>query len=136
MKKYLSRQVKSYGYSASGIYTKSNGEVEMVLENPLQGGYDIGYSSILIKGMSGGPTVDGNGMLIAINSLHPDPLWDANIYYEDGRLVDKAYQAKIEKLSMGISAERIKQFIEFLPITKGLIDKTKSTSCYSKSRNP
>lgn len=125
----LRMPVISYGYSASGIYTKSDGTIQMVLEKPLQGGYDIGFSSVLVKGMSGGPTIENNEMLIAINSLHPDPLWDANIYYQDGRLVGKEYQTKIEKLSMGISAERIKHFVNSFLIKKSMIDKTNSTKC-------
>jgi len=105
------RFVYATGFSANGSYKYSRGELLTLLTKPLMGGYDTIYSSPIEKGMSGGGVFDSNGKLIAINSLHPEPLWDASLIYSDGSSVPPKMERYIGSHSAGISAKRVKRFI-------------------------
>ena len=105
------RYVFATGFSADGSYKYSRGELLTLLTKPLMGGYDTIYSSRIEKGMSGGGVFDSNGKLIAINSLHPEPLWDASLIYSDGSSVPPKMERYISSHSAGISAKRVEGFI-------------------------
>jgi S1-C subfamily serine protease len=64
------------------------GAITHILKKPLAEGYQLGYDSIINKGMSGGPLVDEQGTLVGINGLYgmlPKPLpmvpWCESHYY-------------------------------------------------------
>lgn len=85
----------------------NSGQVKLLLENPLEEGYSIGYTSKIMKGMSGGPVLNAWGELIAINGVHANPLWSVETYHEDGTLPDNTLQEMIPQMSWGIPVERI-----------------------------
>ena len=72
----------------------TSGKVSLLLTKPLVGGYQIGYTNDVRKGMSGAPLLNIYGEVVGINSLKKDPLWDTPEVYQDG----SEPEPKLEKL--------------------------------------
>jgi serine protease DegQ len=60
------------------------GKISLKLPQALEGGYQVGYTNQIDKGMSGGPLLDRSGRVIAINGMHAEPLWGDPYVYRDG----------------------------------------------------
>ena len=52
----------------------NTGQVSLILDDPLLGGYQIAYSVDVQQGMSGGPVLDYHGNLVGINGKRSNPL--------------------------------------------------------------
>lgn len=98
-------QIVSIGFKDSGILIEAKGQIQMVLDRKLEGGYSIGTSSDVEKGMSGGGVFNSNSQLIGIISTHANPLWESNIYYLDKKIVGKELSDRVAELSMNIDAK-------------------------------
>jgi S1-C subfamily serine protease len=73
------------GFPADGQnFAFTTGKVEYLLPQALEGGYQIGYTNEIVKGMSGGPVLNRRGELIAINGKHKHPLWGNTYVFKDG----------------------------------------------------
>jgi len=83
-------------------FTVKQGKVFMILEKPLQGGYQLGYSSNVEKGMSGGAILNNKGEVIGINGMHPEPLWGDPYVYEDGTIPETSLHDQMKHYSWGI----------------------------------
>lgn len=66
----------------------ATGTVELFLNRALKNGYQVGYSSEIQQGMSGGPVLNGQGDLVAINGLAAYPVLQQAYVYEDGSVPD------------------------------------------------
>lgn len=88
-------------------YSENEGLLLPLLKNPLEGGFDLAYTSGVQKGMSGGGVFIG-GELIGINGTHANPLWPGQWRDQDGKAVNEQLNNKLELVSLGISAEAIK----------------------------
>jgi S1-C subfamily serine protease len=64
--------------------TVSKGQVSQFLENPMRSGYQLGYSSRLQQGMSGGPILDRSGLLLGINAMAAYPILNRAYVFADG----------------------------------------------------
>lgn len=99
------------------ISTKGN--VSLLLDKPLEGGYQMGYTNDINKGMSGGPVLNLQGELVGINGLHKNPLWEAPDLYTDGSQPCKPLQDMITRSSWAIPIETIAQlapkFVQIKP---------------------
>lgn len=99
------------------IFTKGN--VSLVLDKPLEGSYQLGYTNDINKGMSGGPVLNIQSELVGINGLHKNPLWEAPDLYIDGSQPCKPVQEMIVNSSWGIPIETVArlapQFVQIKP---------------------
>jgi S1-C subfamily serine protease len=83
------------------------GAITHVLSKPLAEGYQVGYSSAVAKGMSGGPLVDQRGVLVGINGMHAQPLWEGGETFADGTVVTEPLLSQISTASWAIPVERL-----------------------------
>jgi len=78
------------------------GEISIILTKSLVEGYQIGYTNAIKKGMSGGPVLNSQGKVIAINGMHSYPLWGDPYIYKDGEKPSPEMLANMRVLSWGI----------------------------------
>jgi S1-C subfamily serine protease len=93
----------------------TQGEVLRVLDRPFVGGYQLGYTNIIIPGMSGGPILNQKGELIGINALRSNPIFDNSYVYEDGTPVAPEELATIRRLSWGVPSTIAMRLLEPTP---------------------
>ncbi|NJL69183.1 MAG: trypsin-like peptidase domain-containing protein [Richelia sp. CSU_2_1] len=85
------------------------GKVSHVLEKALEGGYQIGYTNDIEKGMSGGPLLNAGGELVGVNGVHAYPLWGDPYQYKDGTEPAPALREQMSKYSWGIPIATFKE---------------------------
>ncbi|MGL5059140.1 MAG: S1 family peptidase [Microcoleus sp.] len=78
------------------------GKVWQVLDKALEGGYQIGYTNDIEKGMSGGPLLNVRGELVGVNGVHAYPLWGDPYQYQDGTQPSATLREQMSKYSWGI----------------------------------
>ncbi|HAJ64669.1 MAG TPA: serine protease, partial [Cyanobacteria bacterium UBA8543] len=71
-------------WSDSMGFVLTTGQVSLLLNRALVGGYQVGYTNEIQKGMSGGPILNRQGKLVGINGMHKYPLWGDPYIYKDG----------------------------------------------------
>lgn len=89
----------------------TSGQVSLISDRVLQGGYQIGYTNPIQKGMSGGPVLNRWGQVIAINGMHAYPLWGDPYIFVDGSKPHPVDHQIMRQSSWAIPAERFLQFI-------------------------
>ncbi len=70
-------------YSTKG-FKFTSGAISLIMPKAFEGGYQVGYSNEIEKGMSGGPVLNRWGEVIAVNGMHQEPLWGNPYVYKDG----------------------------------------------------
>lgn len=81
------------------------GKVSGVLDKALEGGYRVGYTNEIDKGMSGGPLLNGEGEVVAVNGMHAEPLWGDPYIYQDGSQPSQPEKNLMSRYSWGIPIE-------------------------------
>ncbi len=84
----------------------TQGKVAVILDKPLQQGYQIGYTNHVLKGMSGGPLLDRQGKVVGVNGRHAYPLWEAPDFYEDDSQLCPPLQELVTRSSLAIPIEK------------------------------
>ncbi len=87
------------------------GQIMMIIPKELTGGYQLGYTNDVQKGMSGGPILNCQGELVGINGLHKNPIWDYPYVFADGTIPTETEQTQMRSLSWGISQQILKQLL-------------------------
>ncbi len=87
----------------------TNGKVDYSLAKPFRGGYQIGYSNDILKGMSGGPVINRGGELVAINGRHKHPIWGNSFIFQDGSTPLQQIRQQMENSSWAVPVERFLQ---------------------------
>lgn len=97
----------------------TTGEVSLLLEKALKGGYQIGYTNDIHKGMSGAALLNIRGEVVGINGLH-QPLWDAPDFYEDGTEPSESLQEQITNSSFAVPVTRVVREFPQLNVSKSI----------------
>jgi tetratricopeptide (TPR) repeat protein/S1-C subfamily serine protease len=97
-------EVLAAGYSSSkGEIAFRTGKVQRIISQPsLKEGYEIGYSSDIEQGMSGGAIIDSRGYLLGINGKSAYPVLNSGYIYADGKRPTETEIKELRKLSWGI----------------------------------
>jgi S1-C subfamily serine protease len=101
--------VLAAGFPKNGKSTISieKGAITHILNKPLAEGYQVGYSSSVAKGMSGGPLINQQGTLVGINGIHAQPLWDSAETFADGTVVKEPLLSEIGEASWAIPVSHL-----------------------------
>jgi hypothetical protein len=92
-------------------YTESTGLLLPLLTEPIEGGFDLASTVTVGKGMSGGGLFMGE-RLVGINATHAHPLWSGVLLNKSGRPIDPALNARLEQVSLGVSATTIQRLLK------------------------
>lgn len=79
-----------------------SGRVSLLSDKAVEGGYQIGYTNAVAKGMSGGPVLNRQGQVVGINGMHAYPLWGDPYIFEDGSRPSDATREIMTRSSMAI----------------------------------
>jgi S1-C subfamily serine protease len=85
------------------------GQIRSIGNRAFNGGYQIGYTNAIKKGMSGGPVLNQRGEAIAINGVHAHPLWGNPYVFEDGSAPSESVFQEMSQLSWAIPMETLLQ---------------------------
>ncbi len=92
----------------SQTFQVTEGTITEVLERPFIGGYQIGYTNSVLKGMSGGPVLNYNQELIGINGMGQYPLFGNPYTFEDGSTIPDSKWEDFSQLSWAVPIKIIK----------------------------
>lgn len=93
-------------------FAMTAGQVSIVLKSALVGGYQVGYTNDIQKGMSGGPLLNRRGKVVGINGMHAYPVWGNPYVFKDGSEPPAWLRSRMVRSSWGIPAET---FLELAP---------------------
>ena len=96
--------VLATGYSSkTNSFVTKEGKINQYPDRPLVEGYQIGYTSDVVQGMSGGAILDAvSGELIGINGKGKFPITNTGLIYQDGSKPNPQTIMKMRQLSWGI----------------------------------
>ncbi|PAX52177.1 tetratricopeptide repeat-containing S1 family peptidase, partial [Brunnivagina elsteri] len=94
--------VTAGGFSGEkGEMVFSHGKIQQISQ-PLKEGYQIGYTSNIEQGMSGGAIIHSSGMLVGINGRGAYPILNSGYVYQNGSRPSESEIQEMRKLSWGI----------------------------------
>ncbi len=112
------------------------GRVSLLLRRPLKGGYRVGYTNEVDKGMSGGPMLNSAGRVVGINGIHAQPLWGDPYVYEDGSQPNDALRARMRRSSWGVPIETLARLEPPVMTPKRLQNQPRGTRATTKPIPP
>ncbi|MBS3026007.1 MAG: serine protease [Dolichospermum sp. DET50] len=105
----LETPVMSAGYAVSeDKLVLTTGKIQQIISQPsLKDGYEIGYTSDIQPGMSGGAIISNTGNLIGINGISSYPLSNSAYTYTNGKRPTNTEIQEFRKLSWGIPIKTV-----------------------------
>ncbi|MDB9307512.1 tetratricopeptide repeat protein [Aphanizomenon sp. CS-733/32] len=105
----LETPVMAAGYAVSeDKLVLTTGKIQQIISQPsLKDGYEIGYTSDIQQGMSGGPIISNTGNLIGINGISSYPLVNSAYIYTNGKRPTNPEIQEFRKLSWGIPIKTV-----------------------------
>ncbi|WP_374793967.1 S1 family peptidase [Aerosakkonema funiforme] len=104
-----------FPFSAEGSgergFVFRTGKVWLMLDKALVGGYQIGYTNDIEKGMSGGPLLNSRGELVAVNGMNAYPLWGDPYIFKDGSQPILSVRKEMINYSWGIPIANVKHLV-------------------------
>lgn len=88
------------------------GIISLFSDKAFAGGYQIGYTNQIEKGMSGGPLLDRQGKVVGINGIHAYPLWGNPYIFADGSEASEVMQEQMSQFSWAIP---VQTFLQIAP---------------------
>ncbi|MHC5824059.1 MAG: S1 family peptidase, partial [Nostoc sp.] len=100
--------VLAAGYaSEKGQIVFRTGTIQQISARPLKEGYQIGYTSDIEQGMSGGTILNSVGELIGINGKSAYPLLNTGYVYPDGSRPTESEIKRMRSVSWGIPVSTV-----------------------------
>lgn len=87
----------------------TTGQVSLFSNKSFAGGYQLGYTNPIEKGMSGGPVLNSKGQLIGVNGIHAYPLWGNPYVFSDGTSASPLMQEQMSRYSWAIPIQTYTQ---------------------------
>lgn len=87
--------------TAEGFYL-NQGNLARLSDRDFGGGYQIGYTNSVKKGMSGGPLLNSSSQVIGINGVHKYPLWGNPYQFSDGSVATETQKQDMSQFSWAI----------------------------------
>jgi tetratricopeptide (TPR) repeat protein/S1-C subfamily serine protease len=105
----LETQVMAAGYAVSeDKLVLTTGKIQQIISQPsLKDGYEIGYTSHIQQGMSGGAIISNTGNFIGINGISSYPLSNSAYTYTNGKRPTNTEIQEFRKLSWGIPIKTV-----------------------------
>ncbi|OBQ25595.1 MAG: hypothetical protein AN481_09140, partial [Aphanizomenon flos-aquae LD13] len=105
----LETQVIAAGYAVSeDKLVLTTGKIQQIISQPsLKDGYEIGYTSDIQQGMSGGAIISNTGNFIGINGISSYPLSNSAYTYTNGKRPTNTEIQEFRKLSWGIPIKTV-----------------------------
>ncbi|MDJ0729394.1 MAG: serine protease [Crocosphaera sp.] len=83
-------------------FTFTTGKVNLISDLSFRGGYKIGYTNDVKKGMSGGPLLNEKKEIVGINGRHKYPAWGNPYIFEDGTIASPEKKEEMSQYSWAI----------------------------------
>ncbi|MDJ0589964.1 MAG: serine protease [Pleurocapsa sp. MO_226.B13] len=104
----VEQAILAVGYNAATAeLVTHSGKIERVSDRPLKEGYQIGYSSKIVPGMSGGAILNANGEVIGINGKSAFPIVNTGYLYQDSTQPSSQEIKQYRQLSWGLTINRL-----------------------------
>ena len=114
----VNQEVFAAGFPFDGEkLTFNSGKISLLPDKTLQGGYRIGYTNDIQKGMSGGPILNSQGQVIGINGVHAYALFGDPYVFEDGSKPSDTQKQQMTRLSWGVPIQIVVQAVPELAAT-------------------
>ena len=95
--------ILAVGYDAStGEIVTQEGKIKQVPDKTLKDGYGIGYSSNIVRGMSGGAILNTDGQVIGINGKSSFSIANTRYLYQDGTSPNTEEIEQYRQLNWGL----------------------------------
>jgi len=106
---FADRASRPFGKGGLEGFFFTAGKVSLVLDKALEGGYQVGYTNDIEKGMSGGPLLNRQGVVVGVNGKHSYPIWDVPSVFEDGSKACLPLHQMINRFSWAVPIDRVVQ---------------------------